>query len=182
MVQRTVGHVHVARELRPCRAPAEHLRERVRLAAHLVQRGHLAERHAREVRLLPDRLKDGLANPPHRVRYELAPLGLVEPRRRAEQSEVALAHQVREQDAAVLVPLRHRHHEAEVRAHERVEGLGVAGARACGEGAFLIPREHRETADALEIRRERIGRSRAMVRHASLLAGSSSTGSVHWNR
>ena len=167
VIQCADGQVHPAGQLRPRGTSTEDLGECVRLATHLMQRRHLAERHACEARLLRDRLEDRLADPPDGVRDELAAFHLVEPRGRAQQAEVALGHEVHERHVVVPVALRHRHDEAEVRAHQRVERLGLSGPRTCGERALLVAREQRVLADALEVGGERIARDHAVGRHES---------------
>ena len=57
-------------------------------------------------RLFGQCLKDGLANPPNRVRDELDPLRLVEFVGGANETEVALVDQIGERDALILIFFR----------------------------------------------------------------------------
>src|SRR4029079_15698278 len=66
-------------------------------------------------RLVGDRARDGLADPPRRVRRELVALAVVELLDRADQAERALLDQVEEAEAAAEVALRDADDEAEVR-------------------------------------------------------------------
>ena len=61
-----------------------------------MERARAVQRNADNSRLLGERLKDALADPPHRVRDELDSLRLVELVGCADQSEVALVDQVGE--------------------------------------------------------------------------------------
>src|SRR5260370_1356819 len=76
-----------------------------------VQRAGAVQRNAHDAGLLGQGLEDRLADPPHGVRDELDPLGLVELVGRADQSQVAFVDEVGERHALVLVLLRDRDHE-----------------------------------------------------------------------
>ena len=106
----------------------------------------------RTVRPVPgQRGQDRLADPPDRVGDELDALVGIEFPGSGEQPEVALADQVAERQAPVLVLLGDRDDEAQVALDQLLHGLGVAGPHQPGDGHFLLRREQRGLADLEEI-------------------------------
>ena len=65
-------------------------------------------------RLIGDRARDGLPDPPRGVGRELEPFGVVELLDGPDEAEVALLDQVEEQQPASEVALRDGHHQPEV--------------------------------------------------------------------
>jgi len=98
-----------------------------------------------------ERGEDGLANPPDGVRDELDALIGVELPRRRQEADVSLADEVGEGQAAVLVLLGDRDHEAEVPLHQLLHGLRVAGAHQPGDGDLLLRRQERGLADLEQV-------------------------------
>jgi hypothetical protein len=107
--------------------------------------------HPDDAALLRQGLKDGLTDPPHGIGDELDPLGLVELVRGPDQAEVPLVDQVGKRNALVLVLLGHRYDEAEVAAHQLVEGLLFAQADPLRQRHLLLLRDQRIPADLAEI-------------------------------
>lgn len=95
------------------------------------------ERYPHDPRLLGQRLKDRLADPPDRIGDEVDPLALVELVGRADEPEVPLVDQVGEGDTLVLVLLGDGDDEAEVAADEGVEGVLIAAANALRKRDFI---------------------------------------------
>ena len=95
-----------------------------------------------------DAAGDGLADPPRGVGGELEALAPVELLDGVHQAEVALLDQVEQRQARGLVLLGDRHHQAQVRLHERALGvLALAGGAAqlalLGGGELAAGVEHR---------------------------------------
>ena len=90
-----------------------------------------------------ERGEDRLADPPHGVGDELDALVGIELPRGGEQADVALADQVGEREAAVLVLLGDRDDEAEVALDQLLHRLLVAGADLPRDGDLLLRREQR---------------------------------------
>jgi hypothetical protein len=82
---------------------------------HLVDRLDHVHRDADGPRLISDRPRDRLPDPPGRVRGELVALGVVELLDRANQAEIAFLNQVEEDKAAADVAFGDRYHEPEIR-------------------------------------------------------------------
>ena len=117
----------------------------------LVQRPHLVQRQAHDARLLGQRLKDRLANPPHGVGDELEAAGFVELLGGLDQSEVALVDQVREAQSLILVLFGHGHHEAQVGFGELFERFLVSFLDSLGEFHLLLDRDELLLADFLQV-------------------------------
>src|SRR6266550_106808 len=113
---------HPLRDLLRRRLAAELLQKSTRHADELVDRLHHVDRDADGPRLVRDRARDRLSDPPRRVRGELVTLAVVELFDRTDQTDVPLLDQVEEAHAAADVLLRDRHNETEV-------GLGQVVAR-----------------------------------------------------
>ena len=88
--------------------------------------GRAVERHPHRPALARERGQDRLADPPHGVGDELDALVGIEFAGGGEEADVALADQVGEREAAVLVLLGHRDDEAEVALHQLLHRLLVA--------------------------------------------------------
>src|SRR5690242_12134827 len=112
------GHVHPLRDLLGVRLAAELLHERPRRARQLVDRLDHVDRDADRARLVRDRARDRLPDPPRRVGRELVAALVLELVDRAHEADVPLLDQVEELEPAVHVALGDRHDEAEVRLDE----------------------------------------------------------------
>ena len=97
------------------RLAAEVLQQLALHADELVDRLDHVHGDPDRARLVGDRARDGLADPPRGVRRELEPLRVVELLHRADQAEVPLLDQVEEQHPAADVALGDRDDQAEVR-------------------------------------------------------------------
>src|SRR5439155_17203065 len=109
-----LGDGHALRDLFRCRLATELLKQGAGDADELVDRLHHMDRDADRPRLVCDGARDGLADPPRRVRGELVALLVVELLDRADQTNVPLLDQVQEIHAAADVLLRDRDDEPEV--------------------------------------------------------------------
>src|ERR1041385_7618264 len=117
-----------------------------------VWRRYSAVRTMRDRAALPrERGEDRLADPPHGVGDELHALIGIEFARGGEQADVALADQIGERQAAVLVFLRHRDHEPQVALDEFLHGVLIAGAHLPRERDLLLLREQRSLGDLVQV-------------------------------
>src|SRR5262245_22154726 len=116
-------HVHSLGDLLRVRLAAELLDERPRRARELVDRLDHVDRNADRPRLVRDRARDRLADPPRRIRRELVSAAVLELLDRLHDADVPLLDEVEELQAAVGVLLRDRDDEAQVRNNELVLGL-----------------------------------------------------------
>src|SRR5688572_24580406 len=91
------------------------LEQAARHTNELVDRLDHVDRDADGPRLIGDRARDRLPDPPRRVRRELVPLAVVELLDRADETDVPLLDQVEEAHAAADVLLRDRDDETQVR-------------------------------------------------------------------
>src|SRR5215208_384285 len=125
-------HVHrqpgELRELLEARLATQLLAQDLRRLDDAREVGGAVERHAHRAPLARERRKDRLADPPDGVRDELDSLVGVELPRGREQPDVPLADQVDEREAAVLVLLGHRDHEAQVALHQLLQRVLIARA------------------------------------------------------
>jgi hypothetical protein len=122
----------------------------------LGQVGRAVEGHPHRPPMAGERGENGLPDPPDRVRNELDALVRVELPGRGEQADVALADQVGEGQAPVLVFLGDRDHEAEVPLGQLLHGRLVAGPYLPGERDFLRRLEQRSLADLIEVLVEQV--------------------------
>ena len=106
----------------------------------LVQLLDHVDRDADRARLVGDRARDGLADPPGRVRRELVAAPVVELLDGADQPERSLLDEVQERQAAAEVALGDRHDEPQVGLDHVLLGRHVAALDALGEPDLLARR------------------------------------------
>jgi hypothetical protein len=99
-------NVHALGDLFRGRFAAELLHQRARGANQLVDRLDHVDRDADRARLIGNRARDGLADPPRRVGRELVAAAVLELVDRLHQTDVAFLDQIEELQAAVRVLLR----------------------------------------------------------------------------
>src|SRR4051794_6033002 len=109
------------------------------------------DRQANRPALVRDRARDGLADPPRRVRRKLVAHLVVELLDRPDQAEVSLLDQIEERDARVHVVARDRHDEPEVRLDQLLLGLFVSRVLAPGELSLFLTREQRAVSDLADV-------------------------------
>src|SRR5689334_13375097 len=126
-------------------------------AADLVQLLHDVDRDADRARLVRQRPRDRLPDPPGRVRRELEALAIVELLRRANETERALLDQVEEGKSLVAVVLRDGDDEPQVGLDHLLLGVEIATLDALGEIDFLLRREEPDLADVLQEQLKGIG-------------------------
>ncbi len=107
------------------------------------------ERHADGAALTRQRRKNRLANPPYCVRDELDALIGIKLSRSREQTDVALANEIDERHAAVLIFLCYGDHEAQVALYELLESVRVTGTNPTGNLDLLGTFEQRKSADLI---------------------------------
>ena len=83
----------------------------------LVQLLDHMHRHPNRPRLVRQRTRDRLPDPPRRIRRELEPLAIVELLRRPHQPDRPLLDQIQKRQPLIAVTLRNRHHQPQVRLH-----------------------------------------------------------------
>ena len=108
-------------------------------------------RDADRSRLVRQRARDRLPDPPGRVGRELEPAPPVELLDRADQAEVALLDQVEQRQAAPRIALRDRHHQPQVRLDQRVLGRHVVLLDALGEAHLVLARDQRHPPDRAQV-------------------------------
>ena len=106
---------------------------------------------ADRARLVGDRPRDRLADPPGRVGRELVAASVVELLDGADQAERALLDQVQEREAATQVALRDRHHEPQVRLDHLLLGGHVAALDAPRQRHLLVGRQQVHAADRAQV-------------------------------
>src|SRR6266550_422837 len=109
------------------------------------------QRHAHRTALPRECGENRLANPPHGVRDELDALIGIELARRREQTDVALADEIGERQAAILVLLGDGNHEAQVALYQLLHRLLIARANLPGERDLLLLRQQRSLGDLVEV-------------------------------
>src|SRR5215217_1967849 len=138
---------------------AAELRDELALgAADLVELLDYVDRDADRARLVGERARDRLADPPGRVGRELEALAVVELLRRADQAERALLDQVEERQPLVAVVLRDRDDQAQVGLDHLLLRVEVAALDALGEVDFLLRCEQSDLADVLQEELKGVGR------------------------
>ena len=127
-------------------------------AADLVELLDDVHRDADRARLVGERARDRLADPPGRVGRELEALAVVELLGRAHEPERALLDQVEEGQALVAVVLGDRDDQAQVRLDHLLLGVEVAALDPLGEVDLLLRGQQADLADVLEEQLQRVGR------------------------
>ena len=120
--------------MRPCdlfarRLAAQFLHQLTRGADQLVDRLDHVHRNTDGARLVGNRARDRLANPPRRIGGELVPATVFELVHRLHQADVAFLNQVEELQSAVRVLLRDGDHQSKVGFNQlplRLLGVHVA--------------------------------------------------------
>ena len=129
------------------------------LGAHdLVQLLDDVDRHADRARLVGERPRDRLADPPRRVRRELVALAPVELLGRAHEADRPLLDQVEERQALVAVALRDRDDEPQVRLDHLLLRAMVAALDPLRELDLLRGGQQIDLADVLQEELQRVGR------------------------
>ena len=149
------------RDLLDRRLAAELAEELALDAPDLVQLLDDVHRHADRARLVGERPRHRLADPPGRVGRELEALAVVELLRRAHEPDRPLLDQVEEGQALVAVVLGDRDDQAQVRLDHLLLRRVVAALDALGELDLLGGRQQRHLADVLEEELERVRRDLA---------------------
>jgi hypothetical protein len=115
------------------------------------------DRHADRARLVGERPRDGLADPPRGIGRELVAAAPVELLDRPDEPERALLDQVEEGQALVAVVLGDRDHEPEVRLDHALLGGAFAALDPLRELDLLRGSEQRVAAGLAEEELERVG-------------------------
>ena len=113
-------------------------------------------RNADGARLVRDRSRDGLANPPRRVRRELEALAIVELLDGTDETERPLLDQIKERQAASEVALRDRHDEAQVGLDHLALSAHVALLDALRQIDLLAGGEQRHATDLTQVEAQRV--------------------------
>ena len=133
---------------------AEFLGELHRRAPHLGNLVHEMDGQADRLGLVGEGALDGLLDPPRGVGGELAALARVEALDRLDQADVALADQIQQRQAEVLVVHRDLHHQAQVGRDHMIPGRLVAAADALGQLDLLLNGQEGGLADFLQVKLE----------------------------
>ena len=107
-------------------------------------------------RLVGERARHRLANPPHGIRREARPPPRLEFPHGVQQTQVALLDEVEEREAAVQIAAGHAHDQAEVRLGQAALGGGLARLDTPGKLLLLVGREERDLGDVAEIEGEKL--------------------------
>ncbi len=108
------------------------------------------DRDPDRARLVGDRPRDGLADPPGRVGRELEALAVVELLDGADQADRALLDEIEERQPLVAVALRDRDHEPQVRPRHVVLRVEVPALDPLGQVDLLRGRQQRGRGDPVE--------------------------------
>ena len=127
-------------------------------AVDLLQALDDVDGHADRPRLVRERARDRLADPPGRIGRELEAATPVELLDRADEPERALLDEVEERKALVAVVLRDRDDEAEVRLDHPLLRVHVAALDALRELDLLRGRQELVAAGLAQEELERVGR------------------------
>ena len=122
-----LGHLHFLGQLLRRRLAAVLLEHLAGNAVQLVYGLDHVHRDADRARLVGDRTRDRLPDPPRRISRELEPAAVLELVHRLHQADVALLDQVQELQPAVGVLLGDRDHQAQVGLHHLLLGLARLG-------------------------------------------------------
>ena len=151
-------HLELLGDLLRLRLAAEALDELALDVHDLVQLLDHVHRDPDRARLVGDRPRDRLADPPGRVGRELVALAVVELLDRADQPQRALLDQVEEGEPAAEVALRDRDDEAQVRLDHLRLRLHVAALDPLREVDLLVGGEQRHLADLAQVEAQRVER------------------------
>src|SRR5581483_9282870 len=151
-------HLELLGDLLGVRLAAEALHELALDVHDLVQLLDHVDRDADRARLVGDRARHGLPDPPGRVGRELVALPVVELLDRADEAEASLLDEVEEAEAAAEVALRDRDDEAEVRLDHLRLRRHVAALDALREGDLLVGGQEGYLADLAEVEAEAVER------------------------
>ena len=147
----------VARDLERIRFATE-LGTELPLRAHdLVELLDDVHRHPDRARLVRERARDRLPDPPGRVRRELEALAVIELLGGADEPDRPLLDQVEEREPLVAVPLRDRDDEAQVRLDHLLLRAVVAALDPLRQLDLLRGRQQVDLADVLEEELQRVG-------------------------
>src|SRR5579863_8797921 len=138
-------HLHLFGERCRIRLETGFLQNLTRDAVHLVDRFDHVNRNPDRARLVRDRTRDRLANPPRGVRRELVAAAIFELVHRLHQTDVAFLNQIEELQATVRVLLRDRDHETQVRLGHfalRLTRLQLAGGHLAIGFLQVLERQH----------------------------------------
>ena len=122
-----------------------------------VDRANLVQRESNNSALLCQGLKNGLANPPNRVRDELETTGFVKPLCGLDEPQVAFVDQIRQRQSLVLVLLGHRDHKSEVGFGQLLQCGLVSCLDLAGEFHLFLRSNQVNTANLLEVFVQRRG-------------------------
>src|SRR5580765_761901 len=153
--------VEVAADLHGRRLAAELGAELPLGTDDLVQLLDDVNRHPDRARLVRERPRNGLADPPGRVRRELEALAVVELLRGANEPDRAFLDQIEERQALVAVLLRDRDDKAQVRLDHLLLRAVVTALDPLRELDLLGGREQIDFADVLQEELQRVGRDLA---------------------
>ena len=123
---------------------------------HLVELLDHVHRDPDRARLVGDRPRDGLADPPGGVGRELVAAPVVELLDRADQPERALLDQVEERQPAAEVALRDRDDQAQVRLDHLLLGDHVAALDALGQADLFVGGEQVHPPDRAQVEPQRV--------------------------
>ncbi len=107
-------------------------------------------------RLVGDRPRDRLPDPPGRVRRELVAAPVVELLDRPDQAQRPLLDQIQEPEPAPEVTLRDRHHQAQVRLDHVPLRIHVAALDPLGQLDLLLGRQQLHPADRAQVEAQRV--------------------------
>ena len=155
--------VEIARDLERQRLAAELGAQLALRADDLVQLLDDMHGHADRPRLVGERPRDRLPDPPRRIRRELEALAVVELLGRAHEPDRSLLDQVEERQALVAVALRDRHDETKVRLDHLLLRTVVAALDALRKLDLLRRGEQVDLADVLEEELQRVRRDLARL-------------------
>src|SRR5712691_7236257 len=151
-------HLQLLGDLLRIRLAAETLDELALDVHDLVQLLDHVHRDADRARLVRDRTRDRLANPPRRVRRELVALAVVELLDGADQAERALLDQIQERETSAEIRLRDRDDETEVRLDHLPLREHVAALDPLRQVHLLVGGQQRHLPDLAEIEAQRVER------------------------